>query len=84
MLPPSARPHGASYAQWSSLWWQWAFSTEATATGPFGDGTIDCGENQPDNHLWFLAAPFNVSGAVNRSCTVPTGTKLLIPVIGVQ
>lgn len=84
MLPPSARPHGASYAEWSARWWQWSFSTEASATGPFGDGAVDCGESQPDSHLWFLAAPFNVSGAVNRSCTVPVGTMLLIPVIGVE
>ena len=83
-IPASARPHGASYAEWSARWWQWAFSTQATATGPFGEGSIQCGVNQPDNHVWFLAGPFNVSGAVNRSCTVPVGTMLLIPVIGVE
>jgi hypothetical protein len=83
-IPPPARPHGASYAQWSARWWQWAFSTEATATGPFGEDAVDCGVNQPHQKVWFLAGPFNASGDVDRSCAVPAGTMLLIPVINVE
>lgn len=84
VLPPSARPHGASYAEWSARWWQWALSTPATAMGPFDEGTVDCGGNQPNPKVWFLAGPFNASGAVDRTCTVPPGTMLLIPVINVE
>ena len=84
VVPPKARPHGATYAEWSARWWQWAFSTEATAGGPFDDGTIDCGTHQPYRRVWFLAGPFNESGTVDRSCTVPVGTRLLIPVINVE
>ena len=84
VAPPQARPHGATYAEWSARWWQWAFSTEATPGGPFDNGSIDCGRHQPDRRVWFLAGPFNESGTVDRSCTVPVGTKLLIPVINVE
>ena len=84
VLPPSARPHGASYAEWSARWWQWAFSTPATTTGPFGEGAVDCGVNQPHSNVWFLAGPFNASGAVDRTCNVSAGTMLLIPVINVE
>ena len=84
VLPPSARPHGASYAEWSARWWQWAFSTPATTTGPFGEGAVDCGVNQPHSNVWFLAGPFNASGSVERTCNVSVGTVLLIPVINVE
>jgi hypothetical protein len=84
VIPPAAHPHGATYAEWSARWWQWAFSTEATATGPFGQGEVDCGVNQPHRKVWFLAGPFNASGAVERTCTVPLGTMLLIPLINVE
>ena len=84
VLPPSARPHGASYAEWSARWWQWAFSTPTTPTGPFGEDAVDCGVNQPNRKVWFLAGPFNASGDVERTCTIPVGTMLLIPVINVE
>jgi hypothetical protein len=84
VVPPQSRPRGASYAEWSARWWQWAFSTEATEMGPFDEGTVDCGVNQPQRKVWFLAGPFNASGAVDRTCTVPVGTMLLVPVINVE
>ena len=84
VIPPAARPRGASYATWSARWWQWAFSTEATATGPFGQQAIDCGADQPHKKVWFLAGPFNTSADIGRTCTVPVGTMLLLPVINVE
>jgi hypothetical protein len=84
VAPPTAHPNGASYAEWSARWWQWAFGTAVTPGGPFDEGSIDCGADQPEEHVWFLAGPFNVSGTEPRRCVVPPGTKLLVPVINVE
>ena len=83
VFPVGSHPFGASYAEWSARWWQWAFSTPSTSGGPFAAGAINCGLHQPA-HVWFLSAPFNATGTVERSCTVPNGTALFIPVLNVE
>lgn len=83
VFPVGSRPFGASYAEWSARWWQWAFSTPNAAGGPFDAGAINCGVHQAA-HVWFLSAPFNATGMVNRSCTVPSGTALFIPILNVE
>jgi hypothetical protein len=83
VFPVGSLPFGASYAEWSARWWQWAFSTPNTAGGPFDAGAINCGVHQPA-HVWFLSGPFNTTGAVDRSCTMPAGTALFIPVLNVE
>ena len=49
VAPPTAHPNGASYAEWSARWWQWAFGTAGTPGGPFDEGSIDCGADQPED-----------------------------------
>ena len=30
VLPANSKPYGKSYAEWSALWWQWAYGLPAT------------------------------------------------------
>jgi len=58
-------------------WWQWALSFPA-AVNPLLDNTgKQCSLGQHGN-LWFLAG--NTGGTSVRECTVPRGTRVLIPV----
>ena len=84
VLPPNAKPRGVGLAEWSARWWQWAFSTPNTSQGPFVEGRMDCGVNQPQRRVWFLAGPFNESGSVSRQCVVPRKTILILPVLNVE
>src|SRR5438874_1039571 len=79
VLPPQAHPYGHSYGEWAAAWWQWAL-TQPAATNPVLDQTgANCSVGQ-EGKVWFLAGSFG-SEPVNRTCTVPAGTALLIPVL---
>jgi hypothetical protein len=94
VVPPQAHPRGLSYGQWSAQWWQWAFNTPWH--GPGGvlnpltttDGPVDCSYGQHGN-TWFLGGTFISSDGAGgvaannakRSCTVPTGTMLFMPLV---
>lgn len=78
--PPHSHPHGKTYAEWSELWWQWALSFPAAQYPPVQEGAIDCSLGQSGS-VWFLAGTFGTG--TTRSCTVPTGTALLIPIVNV-
>jgi len=59
-------------------WWEWAAS-EPEGTNPVVDDSgKDCDRNQNYDH-WFLAGTFG--GEATRSCTVPRGQDLVMPVL---
>jgi hypothetical protein len=78
--------HRARYQTLAAEWWQWAFSTRSETGGPFDAGPVHCAVNQPRSNVLFLAAPFNTSGTVDRTCTDPVGraTQLFFPVINTE
>ena len=81
VLPPNSHPFGKTYGEWNAGWWQWFFSVPASKNpGLATNGTLDCSVGQSGN-VWFLAGPFLTSGSFTRSCTVPVGKALFIPLI---
>lgn len=59
-------------------WWQWAMSIPASHN-PILDKTGNrCGIAQRGD-IWFLAG--STGGKVTRSCTIPEGVKLLVPIV---
>jgi hypothetical protein len=79
VLGPGGHPFGHTYREWSTRWWQWALSQPA-ATNPVLDATGEfCAEGQ-EGRVWFLAGSF-APDPVTRSCTVPAGKALFVPVI---
>src|SRR4051812_21267521 len=75
---PNAHPYGQSYGQWAADWWQWALAQPA-ATNPLLDATGARCANDQHGRVWFLAG--TTGGDANRTCTVPRGTAILIPVL---
>jgi hypothetical protein len=79
-----------SVSQWTALWWQWAYAPPVhnpPFTGPISNPLFDptgavCAVGQA-GPVWFLAGT-STGGSVTRSCTVPAGVKLLIPLINIE
>jgi hypothetical protein len=80
ILPPNSRPFGLSYAEWSAKWWQWAIARPTTAHPLFE--TADCNAGQSGN-VWFLGGSF-VNSTASRSCTVPSGTPIFLPILNAE
>jgi hypothetical protein len=82
ILPPDSQPYGLSYGQWTAKWWQWVHSIP-TANNPMLDQTgEDCTQAQNQTGpIWFLAG--TGGGSVERTCTLPAGKAILLPIINV-
>lgn len=76
----------ARYQTLAAEWWQWALGTPVETGGPFDAGPVRCAVNQPRSDVLFLAAPFNTSGTVDRTCTDPVrrSTQIFFPVINTE
>jgi hypothetical protein len=77
-FPLDASPNGNTYGEWSARWWQWLLAIP-TPKNPNLDSTGEnCGEGQT-GPVWFLAGAFVGGFPFTRSCTVPAGKALLLP-----
>ncbi len=78
IAPIYSRPAGKSYSQWAAAWWQWALQTPAQNHPALG-GPCSTGQS---GHVWFVGVNFSGDGVpLARSCTVPSGTALFVPLI---
>lgn len=76
--PVGSAPFGISYEDWTATWWQWLLSIP-TSENPAVDTTGEhCGVGQ-NGPVWFLAG--TTGGKNIRSCTIPSGVAILIPVL---
>jgi hypothetical protein len=78
VLPPHAKPHGMSYGEWAAEWWTWALNCPADQC-PVMDTTGEFAHVNQSGSVWFLAGTF--LGEATRTCTVPAGKSLYIPLI---
>jgi len=77
VLPPQSHPFGATYAQWSARWTQWALSLPVENNPLFDTADASTGQS---GHVWFLGGSFTATD-VTRTATIPTGTALFFPVV---
>ncbi len=80
VLPVGANPFGASYAEWSARWWQWALSLPADAHPLLDSAGCDAGQS---GLAWFLGGSF-ADATVVRDCTVPAGKPIFFPVLNTE
>jgi hypothetical protein len=77
IFPLKSKPFGMSYENWTIQFWRWLCSIPADRN-PVTDRTgIHCGEGQVGQPLFNLA--FSDMGGAERTCTLPAGQHLLIP-----
>ena len=73
-----SKPYGTTYVDWTVRWWQWIFSIPEM-NHPSLDLTGEkCAIGQ-QGPVWFLTQTFG--GRAERTCTVPAGKAILIPII---
>jgi len=81
VLPPNSPPFGKTFGELNASWWQWFFSVPASKNpGLATNGPVDCSVGQSGD-VWFLAGHFLGSGTFTRSCTIPAGKALFIPIL---
>jgi len=76
---PFVSPTGR-YVDLSAQWWQWAFSMPTTQHPLFDSAPCSAGQS---GDVWFLGGSFTSSTLV-RSCTVPAGKSLFVPVVNTE
>ena len=67
-----------SLEQLQREWWQWAMAIPASQSPIYDKTGNDCGIAQRGD-IWFLAG--STGSTVTRSCAVPAGTRLLVPIV---
>lgn len=78
ILPPSSQPFGLTYGEWQGRFFQWLEAIPASQNPAFENG--DCSTGQ-GGKVWFLAPVFTTP-ETSRTCVVPPGVALLVPVLG--
>ena len=78
VYPPYAAPLGKTYSQYGAAFWKYALAQPA-ATNPITDDTGEDCDNGQSGLVWFLAGTFG-GDPVTRSCTVPFGKTIVLPV----
>lgn len=80
IFPPDSRPYGLSNEQHIKNFWKWIISFPKDKN-PWNDPTgVNCdnGQSKTNSSVFYLSG--NGGGVSVRSCKVPTGKSLFIPV----
>jgi hypothetical protein len=75
IAPADGEYDGLTLGEWSARWWQWVISFPMEVNPSF-DGTGERCHFGQSGPVFFLASSPN---SVERSCTVPTGVAIFIP-----
>lgn len=88
VIPPTSVAYGRTYSEWSAAWQQWALSIPVAHHPLFDNGDCSVGQSGP---VWFLGGKFCALNNPNcgtsnvvRSCSVPSGKALYIPILNVE
>jgi hypothetical protein len=84
IFPPGGKPYGLTYADHIKNFWKWALQIPVNEN-PVNDPTgVKCatGQENTNSSVFYLA--FNNGGTSQRTCKVPAGKALFIPVMQVE
>ena len=81
VLPPQANAGGGSLSDWAKRFFIFdaAIPVVNDSHPALDAGDVDCSIGQSGN-VWFLETTPDVVGDFERRCSIPTGTKLYVPV----
>jgi hypothetical protein len=83
IFPPDSKPYGLTYDEHAQNFWKWLLSIPS-GESPLGDRTGDkcsVGQTNTNSSVFYLSGG---EGKVERTCTVPAGKGLVIPVMLVE
>jgi hypothetical protein len=84
IFPPGGKPYGLTYAEHIKNFWKWSLNIPADQN-PINDPTgAKCatGQENTNSPVFYLA--YNNGGTSNRTCKVPAGKGIFIPVMQVE
>lgn len=81
ILPPNATFHGKTAGEWTAAWWYWVLTTPGNAQMFDDTGAHAYDNNNGADGLFFLAKTW-AGVPQTRTVTIPAGTALLVPVMG--
>ena len=84
IFPPGGNPYGLSYSEHVKSFWKWILAIPANEN-PFNDNTGEkcaTGQSSTNSSVFYLAP--NGGGHSERTCKVPVGKGLMIPVMHVE
>lgn len=83
IFPPDSEPYGLTYDEHAQNFWKWLLSIPASES-PMDDTTGDkctVGQSNTNSSVFYLGPG---EGKMERTCTVPAGKGLVIPVMEVE
>jgi hypothetical protein len=81
IFPPDAKPYGLTYTDHIKNFWRWSLKVPANEN-PVNDQTgAKCATGQENSNSSVFYLTNNNGGTSNRTCKVPTGKGLFIPVM---
>jgi hypothetical protein len=81
IIPPSEKPYGLTYEQHIKNFWKWSLGIPAK-DNPINDPTGEkCASGQVNASSPVFYLPYNNGGFSQRTCKVPAGKALLIPLM---
>ncbi|QDV38045.1 hypothetical protein [Tautonia plasticadhaerens] len=81
VLPPHSVVEGRTIAEYTTDWWNWAFSF-SLPDDPFTDPTGAAANMNQSGPVFFLAG--TTGSTANRTFTVPADTYLLVPLLNFE
>ena len=84
VFPPEAKPYGLTYSEHIKNFWKWILAIPANEN-PINDATGEkCGIDQAETNSSVFYLAFNNGGKSERTCKIPAGKGLFIPVMQVE
>jgi hypothetical protein len=79
VFPPTSKPFGKTYGQWSAEWWKQAVRQTGAPGTPFAAGAVDCAAMGTRKVVFLVGT--TTSSQVERSCRISQDTAILFPPI---
>jgi hypothetical protein len=84
IFPPGSKPYGLTFAEHEINFWKWILGIPAKES-PLNDRTGEkCATGQSNTNSSVFYLSINNGGITERTCKVPVGKGLLIPVMQVE
>lgn len=84
IFPPESKPYGLTFAEHQKHFWKWILSIPANES-PVNDRTGEkCTNGQSNSNSSVFYLSMNTGGISERTCKVPVGKGLFIPVMQVE
>ena len=84
IFPPESKPYGLTFAEHQKNFWKWLLEIPANES-PLNDRTGEkCATGQSNTNSSVFYLSMNNGGISERTCKVPVGKGLLIPVMQVE